>query len=80
MEKHTYRTGMYGVINSNTVAHQLADKNNVLIDNLPWKYNTNKMDFMKISVSNYYQTPDYYGVNFPADTFFEDIQKFLKGL
>jgi hypothetical protein len=64
--------------NTSIVAHELADKNNVLIDNLPWKYNTTKMNFMGIHVDHYHQTPQYYGVNFPEDLFLEDIKGFLK--
>ena len=76
MQKHSYKTGMYG--NPCVVPHALADKNNVLIDNLPYRYNMDKMDFMKITTNNYHQTSEYYGVNFPDDPFFEKIQKFLK--
>lgn len=77
MQKNSYSTGMYGG-NSLMAAHTLADIDNVLIDNLPWRYNNCKMDFMKITTNNYHQTAEYYGVNFPDDLFFEKIQKFLK--
>jgi len=76
MQKHSYNTGMYE--DSSVIAHSLADKDNVLIDNLPYRYNTGKMSFMKITSDNYHQTPEYYGVNFPDDPFFGNIQKFLK--
>jgi hypothetical protein len=76
VEKHSYNTGMYG--NPSVIAHALAHKDNVLIDNLPWRYNGGKMDFMSIKVHNYHQTPEYYGVNYPDDLFFEKIKKFLK--
>lgn len=79
-QKHTYFTGMYGNGSTSIVAHELADKNNVLIDNLPWKYNTTKMNFMGIHVDHYHQTPQYYGVNFPENLFLEDIKRFLEGV
>jgi hypothetical protein len=67
--------GYYGA----TVApHPLADENNVLIDNLPWEWNVEKMDFMGINVDNYHKTAEYYGVNFPNDPFMENIQKFIE--
>lgn len=63
---------------SHQMAHPLADKNNVLIDNLPWRYNTSKTNLMNIFKDNYYQTPEYYGVNYPDDTFFDDIKEFIQ--
>ena len=41
----------------------IADKDNVLIDNLPPRYNCDKMDMMGIVTKNYHQTPEYYGNN-----------------
>jgi len=76
MQKHSYNTRMHG--NPSILPHVLADRNNVLIDNLPCRHNETKMDFMKITINNYHQTKEYYGVNFPDDPFFEKIQKFLK--
>jgi hypothetical protein len=76
MQKHSYDTGMYG--DSSIMPHALADKNNILIDNLPYRYNSGKTDFMRITTNNYFQTKEYYGVNFPDELFFEEIQKFLK--
>ena len=58
--------------------HPLADKDNVLIDNLPWRYNASKTNLMNIFKDNYYQTPEYYGVNYPDDTFFDDIKEFIQ--
>ena len=63
------------------MAHPLADKNNVLIDNLPWRYNTSKTNLMNIFKDNYYQTPEYYGVNYSNysdNTFFDDIKEFIQ--
>lgn len=56
----------------------IADKDNVLIDNLPPRYNCDKMDMMGIVTKNYYQTPEYYGNNLNDEDFFENIKKFLK--
>lgn len=56
----------------------IADKDNVLIDNLPPRYNCNKMDMMGIVTKNYHQTPEYYGVNFYDEDFYEDVVKFIK--
>jgi hypothetical protein len=50
----------------------------VLIDNLPPRYNCNKMDMMGIVTKNYHQTPEYYGVNFHDEDFYEDVVKFIK--
>ena len=56
----------------------IADKDNVLIDNLPPRYNDYKMDMMDIVTKNYHQTPEYYGNNLNDEDFFENIKKFLK--
>ena len=56
----------------------IADKDNVLIDNLPPRYNCDKMDMMGIVTKNYHQTPEYYGNNLNDEDFFENIKKFLK--
>lgn len=76
VSKYSHKSNMWG--EAYTIAHPLAHKDNVLIDNLPWKYNMCKMDFMKIMVDNYHQTPEYYGVNYTEDTFFENIKEFIK--
>jgi hypothetical protein len=63
MEKNYYHNGPYGM--GHTSPHsELADKNNVLIDNLPSMYNTDKMSFIGINSSRYLQIRDYYGVNY----------------
>ena len=56
----------------------IADKDNVLIDNLPPRYNDYKMDMMGIVTKNYHQTPEYFGNNLNDEDFFENIKKFLK--
>lgn len=57
--------------------HKVADRNNVLIDNLPARYNAKKIDLIGITEDRYFQIADYYGVNFPRDTFETDVKNFL---
>ena len=76
MSRYSHKSAWSG--ESHLVAHPLADKDNVLIDNLPWRYNTSKIDFMNIVKGNYHQTPEYYGVNYPDDSFFDDIKEFIQ--
>ena len=60
------------------IPHNAANKNNVLIDNLPSRYNETKTGFVGIMNTNrYLQTPEYYGVNYPDDTFETDVESFL---
>jgi len=68
--------GSYGA----TTPHEYADPNNVLIDNLPPRQNQGKVQFIGIDdnyETNYLKIQDYYGVNFPEDTFEEDVREFL---
>lgn len=71
---HTVTTAYDG---TSTLPHSTAHKDNVLIDNLPMRYNENKIAFAGITSYNYYQVPEYYGVNFPDDPFEEDVKEFL---
>lgn len=70
---HEHRVaGAYGA--SIQIPHPLAHANNVLIDNLPPRYNQDKMSFLGMMNSlRYIQVRDYYGVNFPDDCFADDI-------
>ena len=68
----------YGYGGEGTLPMPIADKDNVLIDNLPPRYNYNKMDMMGIVTKNYYQTREYYGLNDDDEYFFEDVVKFIK--
>jgi hypothetical protein len=61
-----------------TIVCPIADKDNVLIDNLPQLYNNNKMNMMGIVTANYYQTAEYYGNNLNDANFFEKIKQFIK--
>lgn len=76
---HTWG-GAYGA--TNHVPHaQLADKNNVLIDNLPPRENESKLSLIGVNdISRYIQVREYYGVNFPNDTFEEDVKSKLNQL
>jgi hypothetical protein len=56
----------------------IADKDNVLIDNLPSRYNDSKMSMMGIVTKNYYQTPEYYGNNMSEDNFLDGVKKFIE--
>jgi hypothetical protein len=54
--------------------------NNVLIDNLPPKYNENKIAFLGIWRTwekNYLQVRDYYGVDYTDDSFEDTVKEFL---
>ena len=68
----------HGYGGEGTLPMPIADKDNVLIDNLPPRYNCNKMDMMGIVTKNYYQTREYYGLNDDDEYFFEDVVKFIK--
>lgn len=69
----------YGAYRSeNTMANpDIANKNNVLIDNLIFRYNLDKMDYIDINHENYLNIKSYYGVNYPDDTFFDDVSNFI---
>jgi hypothetical protein len=68
----------HGYGGEGTLPMPIADKDNVLIDNLPPRYNYNKMDMMGIVTKNYYQTREYYGLNDDDEYFFEDVVEFIK--
>lgn len=58
-----------------------AHLDNVLIDNLESRYNSDKVSFLGIWPSvdvNYLKIIDYFGVNFPDDPFEEKVIKFLE--
>jgi hypothetical protein len=74
IDEHRYATA-YG--SSASYQHKLADPNNVLIDNLPPRYNENKMILIGIKSDRYLQIRDYYGVDFSDETFQEDVMEFL---
>jgi len=76
IKKHTI-VGGWNVDNV-CIPHKLANKDNVLIDNLPYNYNTNKTDMMLIHPKNYYHTKDYYGVEYHEENFLEDVKKFIE--
>lgn len=57
---------------------KIADKTNVLIDNLYPEYNRRKLDYIGGRVKNYLKVDDYYGVNYPDCTFEKDVKLFLE--
>jgi hypothetical protein len=75
INEYRYATA-YGA--STSLPHKLADKNNVLIDNLPPRYNENKMILIGINSDRYLQIRDYYGVDYSDETFEKDCKEFLK--
>jgi hypothetical protein len=59
----------------------VANENNILIDNLPPRYNEDKIQLIGISktyLTNYLQVRDYWGVNFPNDPFENEVKEFIK--
>lgn len=78
IQKYSYKTSMmYGGSDSATLAHPFANRKNVLIDNLPPRYNSAKMDLIGITDENYLKINDYFGVDFPSDAFEKDVKNFL---
>lgn len=58
---------------------EVAHKDNVLIDNLPYRENMGKATLIGILQDRYLKVDDYYGVNGTEwDTFEEDVKEFLK--
>lgn len=53
------------------------DENNVLIDNLPAKYNEDKLMVIGIGHSNYLEIDDYHGTVFPGSNFEQKVKDFL---
>ena len=60
--------------------HTQANPNNVLIDNLPLRYNSEKANLIGIKSDRYFQIRDYHGVNFPNDPFESQCKEFLTTL
>ena len=56
----------------------IADQDNVLIDNLHWRYNAIKTNLIGIKDDRYYQTKDYYGIDESNGCFFDDIKSFIE--
>lgn len=67
----------YGGRSSIFPIEAIANKNNILIDNLPWKSNFNKMDLIGITKDRYLHVGDYYGVNYPDDIFEVRVTQFI---
>lgn len=63
-----------------TMPHEHAHKENVLIDDLPSRYNENKIAFIGIgptAATKYLEIRPYYGANFPNDSFEQQVKDFL---
>ena len=76
-EKYSHR-GAYG--GTQYVDSPQAHPDNVLIDNLPPRYNESKIAFLGIwrtCHANYLQVREYWGVNFPDNPFEVDVKEFL---
>lgn len=58
----------------------LADSNNVIVDNLPPRYNESKMTYIGIKQNQYLQVRDYYGTTDPEteNAFYEQVIGFLQ--
>lgn len=71
ISKHRAQIGYgYGML-----PHELTNKNNVLIDNLPPRENRDKIDFLGMHnwQDTYIQVPDYYGANYSGYDFEEHV-------
>lgn len=69
--------GAYG--GKHIISHALANKGNMIVDNLPFHHNLDKIQFMGISRENYLNVPDYFGVNTTDALKFEQrVKDFLK--
>jgi hypothetical protein len=58
----------------------LADSNNVIVDNLPPRYNESKMAYIGIKQNQYLQVRDYYGTtdDETENAFYEQVIGFLQ--
>jgi hypothetical protein len=75
LHEHRYGTAYGG---SGTAQNSLiSSPNNVLIDNLPYRENWNKMSFIGIDAEQYLKIDDYFGVDFPDCPFVDDVKEFL---
>lgn len=68
--------GAYGAENTMTNP-DIANKNNVLIDNLHYRYNVDKMAYIGINHENYLHIESYYGVNNKEEQFFKIVSDFI---
>jgi hypothetical protein len=57
------------------LAGMFAHRDNILIDNLPWRYNTDKMSLIGIRQDRYVKIEDYYGVDFEGCNFEEYVKE-----
>jgi hypothetical protein len=57
--------------------NKLAHKYNVLIDNLPYRENYDKINLIGISEDRYMKIHDYYGVEYEGRNFEEEVKAFI---
>jgi len=80
MEKYSTKVvAMYGDSFTDVSPHPLADIDNVLIDNLPSRVNTEKIALLGLinPNKNYYEVTDYYGDDSTEVQFEADVKNFL---
>jgi hypothetical protein len=68
-------------LNGTTIAHPtLAHADNVIVDNLPPRYNLTKMAYIGIDTDQYLQVRDYYGTtdDETESAFYEQVVNFLQ--
>jgi FMN phosphatase YigB (HAD superfamily) len=63
-----------------TPHHTLTDSNNVIVDNLPPRYNLTKMAYIGIDTDQYLQVRDYYGTtdDETESAFYKQVVNFLQ--
>lgn len=76
LDKYSYPAA-YGGRSSTFPIESIAHKSNILIDNLPWKSNFNKMDLIGITKDRYLHVRDYYGENYHDDVFEVRVREFI---
>ena len=75
LKKHHFPTAYGG---SATIPMKgIANKDNILIDNLPWNVNFSKISLIGITTDRYLHVRDYYGVNYPDDIFEKRVTEFI---
>ncbi len=57
--------------------HDLANSNNVLIDNLPPHHNLEKIKIMDIQSTHYFKAPNYFGDNLDDKEFEQHVKDFV---
>lgn len=75
IERHSHEMGYGG---RGTSPHEdFKDSNNLLIDNLPPRYNQEKIGLLNMPVTNYLHIDNYYGNDLGNEDFRIMVQKFI---